>query len=602
MIINTIEWINEGENIHALDLECSLYMFTIIYFIIYMFVSYEYIYQVRACSLLETADCTYMESAYLVKKQIKIMTIIIAVQSAVLLFIQTVCELAAGNLTIKYFIYIVLSTFLNFFLVMLVGIMIGAFASLKLKRVPAYCLMVLISAISVGLLDSVWEMIYEKTYIDVTKITDLLNILVPSATWTPNDAIGYSILPYRFATLLLWVSVLTLGIVLSLHKREKKKIKATVSALLAVVFLAVYLLPSSKLTMGNLLSGDVVHFPGNDEMFYYERYSDHIVSEEADFSITDLSMDFSAVLELNATVTIKVDKTDLDAYKFTLHHCYKVKEVLINGENTDWERNYDYLEVYNANANAQEITVKYSGHSDRYYSNIQGTFLTGSIPFYPIAGYYDIYDENNQNLYLKQKSDYINFDIRVSSPGKYYSNLEETEKNHFAGKAKSFFLLSGLYKEKDIDGIRIIYPYMDTDDAFIEYYIPDIEDFINSDFYNGAKTYIFSPSLNQHNFEQMYFCDDYTTALGHDLVYSYIYYSAGPNKAELYMVIDEYQNDYESYLWEEKYCTFFNEFDQCRIILGEKEFFNECGEYLFDDDDTRSIDEFLNDLLEEQNA
>ena len=58
-------------------------------------------------------------------------------------------------------------------------------------------------------------------------------------------------------------------------------------------------------------------------------------------------------------------------------------------------------------------------------------------------------------LFLEKDAD---FDIHIKSLKKVYSNLEEIEKGHFAGKSNGATLVSGLYTSTERYGVRIVYP------------------------------------------------------------------------------------------------------------------------------------------------
>ncbi len=585
----------------AINFEQSLYVISVIYFIMYMFITYEYVRQIENSCMLECINSTKKNTVYILKNELKLLSAFVGIQSLFYILMEIFLNMFSGILTFRYFVYSVISILVNYFLVCAVGIMLGAFSALRLKRIPAYLLMIAFAILTSGVVDILWNGLYLNQHIDVSEITELFVITVPSNTWTANAAIGYTLLPFRIAMLMFWIALSFFGIVLSLHKISKKILKSCTCASLAVIFIAIYFLPSSK----SLLGTYTVHCPGAEEHSYYNIYEENIVNEEAEFCITDLSMNISSVLQLKAAVTIKVDLKNLSEYKFTLYHTYKIKNVMINGNEAEYERNYDYIDIHNTDGvTVDEITIEYSGYSDKYYSNIQGILLPGLFPFYPLAGYIDIYNDDKECFTYDKPEKEINFDITVKSIDRCFSNLAETDNNHFVGSARTFTIVSGMFKEEVYDDVRIVYPYMDTAQMtkeFVEYLV---NNFVSSDLNTEKiKTIIFVPSLNQYEGEKCYFDYDYAVTRPDDLEYQYTLSTIGYQKSDLYKLMTIYYESYEEYTDYYQYCNFFEIFDKCaKTINDDDAFLAACDEYLYNQDDTRTIEEFLNDLLEEQNA
>ena len=249
----------------------------------------------------------------------------------------------------------------------------------------------------------------------------------------------------------------------------------------------------------------------NADYEYYTKHEDEIMIEKNNFNMTDLTMDISTNSMLKAKVVIKVDNKNLEKYKFTLYHGYNIKNIKINDKDVNFNRNLDYFEINNTqNYEIDTITINYDGYSSRYYSNIQGTILPGFLPFYPMAGYQEVYDLNYQSFVPNHSDKNINFNVNVSSMKQFYSNLNESEKNHFSGNAESLSLVSGLYKSILVNDIKIIYPYLDIKEMnknSIENYINKFKA-SNID-NNKIKTIIILPSLNQGKFETVYSNNNY---------------------------------------------------------------------------------------------
>ena len=580
----------------AIDLQLILFKFSVIYLIAFMFLSYEYIYKLKSNSLIECVDTTPKGTKSIIKSKISLLCAVASVQTLVLILINVFFAISEGSLTLQYLLYIIVSILLNIFLICIAGIFIGSFSALKMKKIPAYLLMIFITIMTSRILDILWLALYTTTNIDIFKITGLFELTTPSTNWTPNTAFGYSVLPYRFAAIIFWIIIFTLGIILSLHKINKRKIKSVVCIILSIICIMVYYMPSSKVIM------DQRNINGpNADYEYYTKHEDDITIEKNNFNITDLSMEISTNLMLKAKVVIKVDNKNLEKYKFTLYHGYNIQNIKINGEDAEFNRKLDYFEINNnKHDKIDDITINYNGYSSRYYSNVQGSILPGFLPFYPMAGYQEVYDLNYQSFVPNHSDVNINFDVKVSSMKQFYSNLNENDKNHFSGNSKSLTLISGLYKTITIEDIRVVYPYPDVKELSknnIEKYIKNFK--VSNIDNNKIKTIIILQSFNQGEFETVYSDNNYIISRWVvDIQDDYVKSLISKHKLELYYCIDAFENDNEYYQETKDYFNFTILFEENLKKYDKTVFYEECNKYLYDSDDERTIDEFLKDLLE----
>ena len=226
--------------------------------------------------------------------------------------------------------------------------------------------------------------------------------------------------------------------------------------------------------------------------------------------------------------------------------------------------------------------------------------MPGFLPFYPMAGYQEVYDLNYQSFVPNHSDVNINFDVKVSSMKQFYSNLNENDKNHFSGNSKSLTLISGLYKTITIEDIRVVYPYPDVKELSknnIEKYIKNFKA-SNID-NNKIKTIIILPSLNQGEFETVYSDNNYIISRWVvDIQDDYVKSLISKHKLELYYCIDAFENDNEYYQETKDYFNFTILFEENLKKYDKTVFYEECNKYLYDSDDERTIDEFLKDLLE----
>ncbi len=570
---------------------------SVVYYTLFMFLSFEYVYKLKAEQLYEYIAATPRGLRAVVKYKLLLLCKTAFVEFAVLAVVCCVFSAAEGTLTYKYFVYIVLSYFLNIFLLSVSGVFLGAVAALRLERMGAYLMMIFFPVMTSRILNVLWEGFYKSTGFNIFKITDLFSLSAPSTNWAPNTAFGYSFLPYRFATVLFWVFICA-AFIASAVEVSKKKGKVVVCAFLAVLCFITYIAPSSKVIMDERNAKG----PGADYNYY--KSFEETELDNGGFNIVDLKLNITLFSELTAKAEIKVDNKKLSVYKFTLYHGYSVKEVKINGEKAEFERFSDYLEILNtSSAGADIITINYSGHSSRYYGNVQGCILPGYFPYYPQSGYCEVYDVNYQSFLPNRYDNEVNFDVKVKSLNRVYSNLHGESGNCFSGKAKSLTLVSGLYKESVIGGVTVIYPYTDKSELSEEILKENIEKFKKSDVDDGKiKKIIIVPSLNQGNLESVYSDDNYIISKWIvDLQEDYPVTTIDKHKLELYYCMDAFKNNVEYYDFVKDNFEFTTLFEQGYEKYGETEFFEKCNNYLFDGCDKRTIDDFLVDLVAKEN-
>lgn len=188
--------------------------------------------------------------------------------------------------------------------------------------------------------------------------------------------------------------------------------------------------------------------------------------EAPDFKITSYDMTFDIKNELKGNVTVNVDKPDLSEYKFTLYYGYKLNGITnSNGDKLDYSRDGDYITVYSDSA-TDSLTFKYKGLNMNYYSNSQGSYLPSGFAYYPINGFHYVYDvaTSEQGRIGTRLETPVPIRVKVNTPKTVFSNLDRIDKNIFEGTSDGLTLVSGFYKELEEDGVRVVYPYMDTKD------------------------------------------------------------------------------------------------------------------------------------------
>lgn len=436
-----------GSDFSYISSLASQSMVSIIAFVFFVFAAYEYIYDIKFTNLSEAISTAAKGKKRTYLSHIFVLLLVAGMFSTFTLVCNLICVAFLEVGTVALALHAFMATFVNYFLVSCLGVMIGTFAGCFLTRLPGY----LFCTLCVLLPTQVFRSFLSS--INMFSVYDFFNFFSPDLTTTSNGVTGINVQGYRICRILFFVFLFLLPVILSLYKREK--IKRTVFSFAAfaalAVCLAVSLMPWSKLdTDGQLAS--------QDRLFYLQNSPK---TEAADFVIESYGMDLKIRNQLYAEVEMELSATAKDKYIFTLYHGFEISGVEDeNGKPLEFEQDGDYFTV---ESTSNKITVVYSGWNYLYYSNEQGVFLSGSFPYYPRAGYIGFTPHSsNINQYVPLLSDTVSyFDVEIDSFYDVYSNLEG--KNSFSGETDNLTLMGGFFvTDLDVNGTRVVYAYPST--------------------------------------------------------------------------------------------------------------------------------------------
>ena len=349
-------------------------------------------------------------------------------------------------------LYIARSLFINIFLIGLIGISAALVISRIQKRIAAYAVIMAVIFASSYMMSEIANMVMIITdyAVNLFDLLDMFNIMVPGLKFTSNYAIGFPEMTYRICLLLFW-SALLITVYLIAGSR-KLTLRNVICVIVCICCFIGYVLPSSRVDMGLSSTGSAMA-----DQHYYEFAGYELENEDGGFGVDRYTMELDTRRLLKAKVAMEVSEP-LEEYKFTLSHSYDIRDVYDgSGRSMKYDRDKDALTVYSNDSNTKQITVEYRGANEAYYSCSQGVNLRGSFPYYPVAGFRSITRDGQimNALFLEKDAD---FDIHIKSFKKVYSNLEEIEKDHFAGRSNGATLVSGLYTSTERYGVRIVYP------------------------------------------------------------------------------------------------------------------------------------------------
>lgn len=436
-----------GSDFSYISSLASQSMVSIIAFVFFVFAAYEYVYDIKFTNLSEALSTAANGRKRTYLSHIFVLLFVAGMLSTFILLSSLICLVFLEVGTAALALHALFATFVNYFLVSFLGIMIGTFAGCFLTRLPGY----LFCTLCVLLPTQVFRSFFSN--INLYSVYDFFNFFSPDLTTMSNGVTGINVQGYRICRILFFIFLFLIPVILSLYKREKIKrtvfLLVTLSAL--AVCLAVSLMPWSKLDTDG-------HLASQDYLFYSENSPK---TEAADFVIESYDIDLKIRNQLYAEVEMELSATSKEEYIFTLYHGFEISGVEDeNGAPLDFKQDGDYFAV---ESSSNKITVIYSGWNYLYYSNEQGVFLSGSFPYYPRAGYISLTPHSSlANQYVPLICDTVSFfDVEIDSFYDVYSNLDG--KNSFSGEADNLTLMGGFFvTDYTVNGTRVVYAYPST--------------------------------------------------------------------------------------------------------------------------------------------
>jgi len=445
----------------ALDLPLSLSIFA---FVLFAFLSYEFFYMTKRFQLEESLRSTQNGCRRLLGAQGVWMLLLVLCFSLLMLTWCLALCVKYQAWRAEFIAHLLLNALLNFCLIPCCGVLIGMALALSVKRLNAFLILVLFTLLGSPLANGLGYVALESLRLNLYPFLNLFDLFPPNLNWKPVPAFGLSILPYRWELVGFW-GLLALGVLcLKLFDRKTlpRRLGTAGGVALSLVCLILVLQPGSKL----LLSSDN---PKESIMADWEYYFvDHPAEEDretdAKFAITQYDMELSIGNQLKATATITVNHQKLPEYLLTLYHGYRLKSVATqDGIALPFTQEGDYITVQNPERHTvKTLRLAYRGASALYYTNAQGVYLPGFFPYYPHSGHRPVFDRETQGIMRFVLQEPVLFRINIHSDKTIYSNLPATGGNTFAGMSTGATLLAGFYDTLTVDGVTVVYPYLNT--------------------------------------------------------------------------------------------------------------------------------------------
>lgn len=451
-------WTGNGTlNSDAIQFLYSTLSLSVLFFILMMFLSYEYFAKAKAVGLGEVIAATRSGRFRLYGRQFGVMTIVSVLLTAGPMVINVYYYFYQQIGHAEYLLHIIVCILLYLTGVMVVGTLLGMCASLMKTRVRAYVFIVIVAL----LVSPAGQLIA----VTITELTDesMFAFYYPFAI-TPlemrgcENSFGFTVQAYHVARLLFWMVLLGGFLLWKLRPQGKKAAVAAVPILLAcaVVCAVIYALPSSKV-IGTIDLND--GFGHNS--WYYNRLRTSVEdSEKNPFQITEYKLELKIRRLLDAKVSMAVSDPVLEEYPFTLYHRYKVHRVTDGaGNELPFRQEGDSVTVQ-GNGAVDRIVMEYAGYSADCYSNAQGVMLPGWFAYYPYAGYHSLTTNRGVSMKTLTLEKPVLFQVQADMDKPIYSNLKQTGTNTFEGVTDGVTLVSGFFDVFEKDGFRIVYPYL----------------------------------------------------------------------------------------------------------------------------------------------
>lgn len=564
-----------------------------LHLVFYSLVSYEFCCSDRAVGFDECASAMETGKSQLILGKIFVL-MSLAVPVLIISIAATIVGAIIGHVGAAFF-QILIHLILNLAILPTVGILFGAVLAYGAKRGIAYIIIAVVTLLSTPLAGDWCVTIYKATGFSASVLTRLFPFMTPSTMLISSDlAYGYSLRPYRIFAYAVWILVLcaVLFFYISKERGKKKRLFSAVVCLAAGMCLLPFVFRSNSDVIYDDMNSEGV----GRETVYYDR--NNITPPDAcpEFKITSYDMELKLSNVLHAEVNVSVSPSNLDIYGFTLYHGYKVKEVKDeSGRELKFKQTGDWIEVESA-GETSSLTFSYDGYSNTYYSNGQGAALSGTFAYYPRAGYVTCYgDTGYETLTLDEPTQ---FDVKIKNRKKFFTNLNRTGKNTFSGKTTGLTIVGGFYKEDKIGDTNLVYTYVDMDVNEIKKVFSNLMQTYDRSFNTVMVTQLYDGVSMRDYGDTLVFTGVSLKGIEMDYFLSQVPESRGDFGLQAY-IFEYMRGTFEEYAEGDKSMgrnTRYVRVEAAADKYGDEYCKKAIDKYLYDESDTRTPDEFIDDL------
>lgn len=435
------------------------------YFIIMAFLAFDYFREVPNANLSEPIRITGRDSRNDfgfagVMLQFVLLSSIITLSFSIYYFF------ASSTLTKQTALYSFKVTGLYTVLVGIMAILLGWFLARRIHKLMGYVILLLFcicvstpTTMDIKLLCGDGDSLISKC---LRILYFLPELILPIGNDSGVNIYGDNLYPIQFSQffrILFWILVLSAGIASCYSFRLKKGV---MTLLLCTGIGCLWFVAQPTNAWCETGASDITN-----SSWYLMGYYDNpdVYQEEvaADYQINRYEMEITPGWKMCATATLSFTESNTKSYDMTLYHLYEIDQITdLDGKPLTYERIGDYLTIQSETPSLEGVIITYSGGNSCFYCNKSDIYLPGWFPYYPIAGFHDVYSGDECDFFDNVLDYEAEFDITFLSKQDIYSDLPAVEKNHFVGTSKGALFLSGFYQQTTLDnGITCIYPYLD---------------------------------------------------------------------------------------------------------------------------------------------
>ena len=549
---------------------------SLVYFVFFAFISYEFgrmdfsVGFEECCSAIKYGRVEAIEARILVMIFLAMPCLIINL----LIYIIAGIVCSAGAAAI---FHVLAHIVINFFVVPLIGTLLGAVLAIYAKRGVAYIVLLVITFFSSPAVNGFCAGLYYSTGISANRWLRVFPFMTPSSFfYTPNIAYGYSLRPYRLFAFLMWILVLCalLLFFFARNRYGKHFLVLGVACLTLGLCCAPIVLQNNSDNIEDIESTEEV----GGEIRYYIINKTSPPDACPEFKITSYDMELKLSNVLHAEVKVSVSPSNLDIYGFTL-----------------FKQTGDWIEVESA-GETSSLTFSYDGYSNTHYSNGQGAALPGTFAYYPRAGYVTCYgDTGYETLTLDEPTQ---FDVKIKNRKKFFTNLNRTGKNTFSGKTTGLTIVGGFYKEDKIGDTNLVYTYVDMDVNEIKKVFSNLMQTYDRSFNTVMVTQLYDGVSMRDYGDTLVFTGVSLKGIEMDYFLSQIPESRGDFGLQAY-IFEYMRGTFEEYAEGDKSMgrnTRYVRVEAAADKYGDEYCRKAIDKYLYDESDTRTPDEFIDDL------
>lgn len=275
-------------------------------------------------------------------------------------------------------------------------------------------------------------------------------ILPQGLTNSPNYYCPFFRTAADFFLVLFWCVICLYFCMVHLYQKTGRKL-ATNAIMIGVAAFCAY--EAGYITSGDAVWDDFEHFTGSHCLYYEDA---PIKEKQVDYSVETYDLDIHVRHKMKAKVQVTLTKESEGEYCFTLYHQYRLRRIEnAEGKSLDFKREADYVTIY-PKGGMKKLTFWYEGDAGGFYSSDDGMNLPGYFCYYPIPGFYQVYDYNAGEFLLHNMEE-SQYHLTVNQ--EVFCNLKQIGKYEYEGRTDGLEIVKGVLEELNYRGVRVIYPY-----------------------------------------------------------------------------------------------------------------------------------------------